>query len=115
MDTDYDELADAAERGELFANPSSVLHGAAAAAEGRRILREATGTDDLDELTRMVTGGRDVGTSADDWPVVHTQVSQDLKDRLATFAQREQRSESEIVCEALTVFLQQEGEKNHER
>ncbi|MGU3434355.1 hypothetical protein ACNHUS_15205 [Actinomycetes bacterium M1A6_2h] len=44
--------------------------------------------------------------------MVRTRVSQDLKDRLVAFAQREQRSESEIVSEALAVFLQEEGE-NH--
>ena len=52
MDHDYEALADAAERGELTPIPGTELHGAAAAAEGRRILMEATGTADLDELTR---------------------------------------------------------------
>lgn len=111
MDNEYEELAAAIERGEVVADPSSVLYGEAATEESRRMLREATGTDDLDELTRMLAS-RD-GDGAEDWPAVQAQVSQDLKDRLEALARREQRSESDIVREALTVFLHEE-EKPHE-
>lgn len=110
MENDYEELAGAFERGEFITDPSSVLHGAAAEKEGRRMLREATGTDDLDELTRMLANRR--GDGAEDWPAVQAQVSQDLKEQLEALARREQRSESDIVREALTVFLH-EDEKPH--
>lgn len=113
MEPDYEELAAAAERGELAADSSSVLYGEAAAEEGRRMLREATGTDDLDELTRMLASRRGDDVGAEDWSAVQAQVSQDLKDRLEALARREQRSESDIVREALTVFLHEE-KKRHE-
>lgn len=41
--------------------PGTELHGAAAAAEHRRVLMEATGTADLDELARMAMGRPAVG------------------------------------------------------
>lgn len=103
MNNEYEELAEAIERREFVVDPSSVLYGEAAAEEGRRMLREATGTDDLDELTRMLASRG--GDGAEDWPEVQAQVSQDLKDRLEALARREQRSESDIVREALTRFL----------
>ena len=106
MGNEYEELAEAIEGGEFTVDPSSVLYGEAAAEEGRRMLREATGTDDVDELTRMLASRG--GDGAEDWPEVQVEVSQDLKDRLAALARQEQRSESDIVREALAMFLHEE-------
>lgn len=108
MDNEYEKLAEAIERKEFVTDPTSVLYGEAAAEEGRRMLREATGTDDVDELTRMLANRR--GDGAEDWPAVQAQVSQDLKDQLEALARHEQRSESDIVRDALTAFLHQEQE-----
>lgn len=60
----YAELAERAERGELRVKPDGIsLRGDEAAAEGRRVLMEATGATDFEEviqiaLGRSVDGGR---------------------------------------------------------
>ena len=109
MDRDYEALADAAERGELTPDPATVRRGPAAAAEGRRMLMEATGTTDLDELTRLAVGRPAVGTSSGASPVVRARVPQALKDRVDALAQREHRKESDIVREALAAYVQLQG------
>lgn len=55
-DDGYEELAAAAERGELAPLPNSRLRGAEAAAAGRAALLAATGTDTLDEAHRLAIG-----------------------------------------------------------
>ena len=103
-----EELAEAAEGGPLFANPSSVLYGEAAAEKGRHMLREATGTADWDELTQMVASRRDDGSAAEDGAAAQAEVSQELNDWLEALERRPKRSVSEMVREALTASPEEE-------
>lgn len=105
MDHNYEALADAAERGDLTPIPGTQLHGEAAAAEGRRMLMEAAGTTDLDELTRLAVGRPAVGTPSGTSPVVRARVPQVLKEQLDTYAADHGQKASEVVREALTRFL----------
>lgn len=78
--------------------PGTELHGAAAAAEDRRVLMEATGTADLDELARMAMGRPAVGPSSGASTLLRAWV---LKDRVDALLQRECRKEFDIVRAAL--------------
>lgn len=73
------------------------------------MLREATGTTDLDDLTRLAMGRPAVGASSSASPVVRARVPQALKDRVDALAQREHRKESDIVREALATYVQLQG------
>ncbi|MET0161147.1 MAG: hypothetical protein ABW204_00685 [Microbacteriaceae bacterium] len=55
-DDNYEDLAAAAERGELAPLPNSRLRGAEAAAAGRAALLAATSADTLDEAHRLAIG-----------------------------------------------------------
>lgn len=109
MERDYEALADAAERGELTPGPATVRRGPDAAAEARRVLMEATGATDADELTRLAMGRPSVGTSSGKSLMVRARVPQALKARLEALAQREHRKESDIVREALAAYVQLQG------
>ncbi|WP_417556553.1 hypothetical protein [Microbacterium sp.] len=53
MSTNYDELAARAERGDLTVKPGPVRRGTEAATEAQRLLMEATGTTNADELAAL--------------------------------------------------------------
>ena len=106
--TKYDEdLAVQAERGELAVKPGGInLRGSAAAAEGRRLLMEATGAASPEEVTQIALGRPRVGTASGPSPVVRARVPQSLKDRVAAIAEREQRKESDVVRDALAAYVE---------
>ncbi len=55
--TRYEDLAERAERGELTVKPGGVsLQGAAAAAEARRALMDATGATNIEDVTSAALG-----------------------------------------------------------
>ena len=58
MNTDYEKLADRAERGELRVKPRTVRRGSEAADEAQRLLMDAAGAVSVDDLTRIVLDGR---------------------------------------------------------
>lgn len=58
MNTDYEKLADRAERGELRVKPRTVRRGSEAADEVQRLLMDAAGAASVDDLTRIVLDGR---------------------------------------------------------
>lgn len=63
MSTNYDELAERAEYGNLTVKHGTVRRGAEAAAEAQRLLLESSGATSADELTRFVLGCPDVTES----------------------------------------------------
>ncbi len=105
MERDYEALADAIERGELKPDPKTLKHGAEASAEARRLLMEASGAADLEELTKIVLGRPAVGDNAGVSPVIRARVPQALKDRVGALAAREHRKESDIVREAVAAYV----------
>ncbi|MDP3971793.1 MAG: hypothetical protein Q8P61_02635 [Candidatus Nanopelagicales bacterium] len=105
MGTNYDKLAERAERGGLTVKPGTVRRGRAAADEAQRLLMDAAGATSADDLTRVVLGRPRVGAKGGASPVVRARVPQALKDRVAAIAEREQRKESDIVRDALAAYV----------
>lgn len=58
MNTDYEKLADRAERGELRVKPGTVRRGSEAADVAQRLLMDAAGAASVDDLTRILLDGR---------------------------------------------------------
>lgn len=106
MNTNYDKLAERAERGELTVKPGTERRGAEAAADAQRLLMEATGATSTAELTRIVLGRPALGTKGGESPVVRARVPQALKDRVAEIAEREHRKESDVVRDALAAYVE---------
>lgn len=107
MSTDFEALADQAEAGELSPIPGTIRRGEEARAETARLLMQATGATRPEDVIPLAMGRPRVGTESGPSPQVRTRVPQALKDRLAAVAWQQQRSESEVVREALTVYLAQ--------
>lgn len=101
---DYDELALRAEHGGLSVKPGTVRRGPEAAEAARAALLEATGTETVQEATRIAVGRPALGGEGKS-PVVRARVPQALKDRLHQIAQAQHRKESEIVREALIAYV----------
>lgn len=70
-----------------------------------RAYREATGAACVDEVIPRAVGRPRVGQEVGPSPTVRTRVPQALKDQLAALAQREHRSESAVMCEALEAYV----------
>lgn len=106
MSTNYDNLAERAERGELTVKPGTVRRGPAAAAEAQRSLLEAAGATSVDELTRIAVGRPSLGAKAGASPTVRARVPQALKDRVLEIAAREDRNESDVVRDAVAAYVE---------
>lgn len=106
MNSNYDQLAERAQRGDLTIKPGTERHGAEAAGEAQRLLKEATGATSADDLARIVLGRPSTGATGGASPVVRARVPQALKDRVAAIAAREDRNESEVMREALADYVQ---------
>lgn len=107
MNTSYDELAERAERGELAVKPSTVRRGTEAAEESRRLLMEAAGVTNSDELMTRVALGRPAGGAPGGAsPVVRARVPQPLKARIVEIAEHDHRNESDIVRDALAAYVE---------
>lgn len=107
MTTHDENLAVQAERGELAVKPGGInLRGDAAAAEGRRLLMEATGASSIEDVVRIALGRPRLGATAGPSPVVRARVPQALKDRVTEIAERENRNESDIVRDALVAYVE---------
>ncbi|WP_030013195.1 hypothetical protein [Curtobacterium sp. S6] len=105
MERDYEALADAAERGELKPKPNTTKRGAEATAHARKLLLEASGAADLDELTKITLGRPTVGSPTGVSPVIRARVPQALKDRVGALAAREHRKEADIIREAVAAYV----------
>jgi len=106
MSSNYDRLAERAERSDLTVKPGTERRGAAAADEAQRLLRQATGAASADELRRIVLGRPSLGTNGGASPVLRARVPQALKDRVAEIAAREDRKESDVMRDALADYVE---------
>lgn len=100
----YEELASRAEHGELAVKPGTIRHGEDAASTAREALMDATGTDTVEEATRIAVGRPALGREGRS-PVVRARVPQALKDQVQQIADHQHRKESEIVREALADYV----------
>lgn len=105
MNTNYDELAARAERGELAIKPGTVRRGTDAAAEAQRLLMEATGGTSLEDMTRLALGRPSLSAPGGASPVIRARVPESLKKAVAAIAASDNRLESDIVREALSAYV----------
>ncbi|MGZ0069845.1 ribbon-helix-helix protein, CopG family [Microbacterium arborescens] len=103
--SNYDELAERAERGELSVKPGTVRRGSAAADEARRALLEAAGASTVDELTHIALGRPSISAKQGASPVVRARVPQALKNTIVALAESDNRKESDLVREALAAYV----------
>ncbi|WRS30792.1 hypothetical protein U6G28_03640 [Actinomycetaceae bacterium MB13-C1-2] len=108
--TDYDELANRAEQGELQPIPGTALYGEGAATAARELLMVATGASTLDEAQTLAVGRPRVGQEKGASPTLRARVPQALKNSVAALAKEQNRPESEIVREAIAVYVSSHGQ-----
>ena len=109
MSTNFEALADQAEAGELTPIPGTIRRGADARAETARLLMQATGATRPEDVIPLAMGRPRVGTESGPSPQVRTRVPQALKDQLAELAQRQHRTESAVMREALEAYVLQKA------
>lgn len=105
MSTNYDALADRAERGELKVKAGTVRRGDASRAEAQRLLMDATDTSAVDDAIRVGVGRPPVGTERGASPVVRGRVPQAIKDAVSEIMAAENRTESDVVREAIATYV----------
>lgn len=104
----YEELAEAAERGEFTPVPGTALTGEAARLSALAMLKAATGTDDYDELVKMTRGRRKLSEQnkkSAHSPVLHLRLPEDLNDAIRNLATQRGESTSEVARELLVKGL----------
>ncbi|MDR1118569.1 MAG: hypothetical protein LBL01_04670 [Bifidobacteriaceae bacterium] len=107
MKRDYSALAAIAETAGL--EPAGQpLRGEAAADLGRRMIYEASGADDPRAAARVAVGRPPVGEGGPS-PVVRARVNQRTKQRLARIAAQRGSRESDLVREAIDLYLETAG------
>jgi hypothetical protein len=105
MTNDYEDLAAQAETGTLRTIPGTTRTGTDAAAAGRAALLEATGTDTLEDATRVALGRPRVGEGRSTTVVWKVRASEQL-DAMATDLAREQGMNlSVLVRDAVAEYV----------
>jgi hypothetical protein len=102
----YEELADAAERGELKPVPGTALHGAAAVAEGRRMLMAATGSTNIREATRVALGRPRLDAAHGPTPVWRVRAPETLDEQVRALAAQRHVPLSQVVRDAVAAYVQ---------
>lgn len=103
--TNFDELAERAERGELTIIPGTVRVGSAAADAGRRALLDATGTSDLAEATRIALGRPRLDAGHGPSPVWRVRATENLDTEVTHIADRRGITKSLVIREAVEEYL----------
>lgn len=89
---DYSALADSAELGLLKVKQGTTKRGAAASAAGFGVLK-------------LAVGRRPTGSAAGASPVIRARVPKETKAQLDELAKLEDRAESELVRDAIAMYL----------
>lgn len=109
MSDDFEALAARVEAGDVQLSPGVEFRGRAARAEAARVLMNATGARRPEDVIPLAMGRPRVGTESGPSPQVRSRVPQSVKEQLTQVARKQRRSESEVVREALTVYLAQKA------
>jgi hypothetical protein len=112
-DNDYDALTARAEAGELRPIPGTAKHGADAADAGRRLLMAATGTDSLEEATRVALGRPRL--DAEPRPKVpywKVRPTMQLDSLVKTFALEHETNVSDVVRRSVAEYIQNHSKTN---
>ena len=99
--TNWDQLAQDAENGHYTTDPTQTLHGEAAAAAGREMLRAAFGTDDLEGIDQIRRGRpsltRRTTKTPGESPMLRVRITPDMDLALTDLSQRRGTTKSELV------------------
>lgn len=102
--SEYDDLADRAERGELTIRPETVRRGRAAADHGRQALMAATGQSTVEDATRVALGRPRLGSEGPS-PVWRVRASVGLDAQVRALAAERHVTMSQVVREAVAAYL----------
>lgn len=102
--SEYDKLADRAERGDLALKPGRALRGRDAADAGQRMLMEATGQATIEEAARVALGRPRLGAEGPS-PVWRVRVPASLDDQVRALAAERHVPVSQVVREAVAAQL----------
>lgn len=108
-DTYFEEMAEAAERGEFTPVPNTLLTGEEARQSALAMLKAATGTDDYTELVKMTRGRRKLSEQKEQpsqhSPVLHMRLPEELNNTIRDLASQRGQSTSEVARELLVKGL----------
>lgn len=105
MTKSYNDLADAAERGELAPIPGTRLTGAAAAEAGRAALMEATGAATIEDASRLALGRPRLGDERGPSRQFRVRTTDEMYTAVERVADSDGRRVSEVVREAIAEYL----------
>ncbi|MWV51616.1 ribbon-helix-helix protein, CopG family (plasmid) [Rathayibacter sp. VKM Ac-2803] len=104
--TDYDDLADRAERGQLAPAPGTALRGAAAADAARDALLAATGADSLENAVTIARGRPRLDAEEAAGPMWKVRATKPLDQKISQLAKRRGVSKSQILREAAAAYVE---------
>ena len=103
---DYDEMALKAERGELPVISGTTVIGNAAAAAGRQMLLDSTGTNNLSEATLVALGRPRLSTAGrGPSPVWKVRATENLDAKVTQIADQRGVTKSLVIREAVEAYL----------
>ena len=104
---DYERWADLAEAGLLRSVPGSAVHGEEAAASGRKLIFDATGTDNYEDAVKVALGRPrlDPDTPSEKAPMWRVRATPALDKALRERAKQEGRTLSEVLRRAAAEYL----------
>lgn len=101
----YDRVLADIDAGVRQVDRTTIKRDVDASGGGMDLILEATGASTFDEAVGLAVGRPRLGTGRGASPVVRARVPQAVKDGLGRLAQQQQRPESELVREAVAVYL----------
>lgn len=104
--TDYNDLADRAERGLLAPVPGTALHGAAAADAARDALLVATGAESLEDAVTIARGRPRLDADEPAGPMWKVRATKPLDQKVSQLAKRRGVSKSQILREAAAAYVE---------
>lgn len=104
--TDYNDLAERAERGLLAPVPGTALHGAAAADAARDALLAATGAESLEDAVMIARGRPRLDADEPAGPMWKVRATKPLDLKISQLAKRRGVSKSQILREAAAAYVE---------
>lgn len=104
--TDYNDLADRAERGLLAPVPGTALRGAAAADAARDALLAATGAGALEDAVTIARGRPRLDAEETAGPMWKVRATKPLDQKVSQLAKRRGVSKSQILREAAAAYVE---------
>jgi hypothetical protein len=104
--TDYNDLADRAERGQLTPVPGTALRGATAADAARDALLAATGAESIENAVTIARGRPRLDANEPAGPMWKVRATKPLDQKVSQLAKRRGVSKSQILREAAAAYVE---------